>query len=222
MNTRGGNSGCCHRHGPVGFPEVSTPRNSCGKRCCAAMIRSPKSRATAGMSTSTTTPRRACRVGRRRSGAFDVAADGYVCGEACGVVLLKRLPDVLRDGHRILAVVRGTVANQDGHTVNISTPSVTRADRGVPAALETAGVDARSVGRGAWPGTPVGPHRVRQPPHGHQTLCATGDHRVADEWPASTPGGGVVIWSVGNRCLRHFGASTRTGARSCCARGHPS
>lgn len=58
-----------------------------------------------------------------RCRAFDVAADGFVSGEGCAVVVLKRLPDALADGDRILAVIRGTSANQDGHTVNIATPS---------------------------------------------------------------------------------------------------
>lgn len=57
-----------------------------------------------------------------RCHAFDVAADGFVSGEGCVVLLLKRLPDAVRDGDRILGVVRGTAANQDGHTVNIATP----------------------------------------------------------------------------------------------------
>ncbi len=43
-----------------------------------------------------------------RCHAFDVAADGFVSGEASAVLLLKRLADAERDGDRILAVVRGT------------------------------------------------------------------------------------------------------------------
>ena len=93
-----------------------------------------------------------------RCHAFDVAADGYVGGEACAVVLLKRLPDALRDGDRVLAVVRGTAANQDGHTVNISTPSVTAQTAVYQAALQAAGVDAAGIGmvEAHGPGTPVG------------------------------------------------------------------
>ena len=93
-----------------------------------------------------------------RCHAFDVAADGFVVGEGCVVVLLKRLPDALRDGDRILAVIRGTAANQDGHTVNIATPSVTAQTAVYRAALAAAGVDARSVGmvEAHGPGTPVG------------------------------------------------------------------
>ena len=83
-----------------------------------------------------------------------------MCGEASAVVLLKRLPDALRDGDRILAVVRGTAANQDGHTVNISTPSLSAQTAVYQAALAAAGVDARSVGMveahgtGTWSVTP--------------------------------------------------------------------
>jgi polyketide synthase 5 len=53
-----------------------------------------------------------------RCHAFDVAVDGFLASEGCAVLLLKRLPDALRDGDRILAVVRGAAANQDGRTVN--------------------------------------------------------------------------------------------------------
>ncbi len=64
--------------------------------------------------------------------AFDVNADGFASGEASIVLLLKRLEDAKADGDRILAVVRGTAANQDGHTVNIATPSRDCAGCGLP------------------------------------------------------------------------------------------
>ncbi|HME78994.1 MAG TPA: sulfolipid-1 biosynthesis phthioceranic/hydroxyphthioceranic acid synthase [Mycobacterium sp.] len=93
-----------------------------------------------------------------RCHAFDIAADGFVAGEGCAVLLLKRLPDALRHGDRILAVLRGTAANQDGHTVNIVTPSRAAQVEAYRAALAVAGVDARTVGmvEAHGPGTPVG------------------------------------------------------------------
>ncbi|OBH94083.1 polyketide synthase [Mycobacterium scrofulaceum] len=93
-----------------------------------------------------------------RCRAFDVAADGFVAGEGCVVLLLKRLPDALRAGDRILAVLRGTAANQDGRTANIVTPSRTAQVEAYRAALAAAGVDAGTVGmvEAHGPGTPVG------------------------------------------------------------------
>ncbi|WP_445166398.1 sulfolipid-1 biosynthesis phthioceranic/hydroxyphthioceranic acid synthase [Mycolicibacterium sp. Dal123E01] len=92
-----------------------------------------------------------------RCHAFDVSADGVVGGEACAMVLLKRLPDALRDGDRILAVIRGTAANQDGATVDISTPSGGAQTAVYRAALAAADVDAGTVGlvEAHGPGTPV-------------------------------------------------------------------
>ncbi|SPY46340.1 phthioceranic/hydroxyphthioceranic acid synthase [Mycolicibacterium chubuense] len=93
-----------------------------------------------------------------RCHAFDVAADGFVSSEGCAVVLLKRLPDAVRDRDRVLAVIRGTAANQDGHTVNIATPSAVAQATVYRRALAAAGVDARTVGmvEAHGPGTPVG------------------------------------------------------------------
>ncbi|MGZ4583088.1 MAG: sulfolipid-1 biosynthesis phthioceranic/hydroxyphthioceranic acid synthase [Mycobacterium sp.] len=90
--------------------------------------------------------------------AFDVKADGFVSGEGCVVLLLKRLPDAQRDGDRILGVIRATAANQDGHTLNIAMPSGEAQAAVYRAALAAAGVDAGSVGmvEAHGTGTPVG------------------------------------------------------------------
>ena len=95
-------------------------------------------------------------TGRCRT--FDAAADGYVRSEGCAMVLLKRLPDALHDGDRILAVLRGTAANQDGSSESFSAPSQEAQVAVYRAALAAAGVDADTIGmveaHGA--GTPVG------------------------------------------------------------------
>jgi polyketide synthase 5 len=90
--------------------------------------------------------------------AFDIKADGFVSGEGCVVLLLKRLTDAQRDDDRILAVVRGTAANQDGRTVNIVTPSADAQSAVYRAALEVADVDPGTVGmvEAHGTGTPVG------------------------------------------------------------------
>lgn len=78
--------------------------------------------------------------------SFDVAADGFVRSEGSAVVLLKRLPDALRDGDRIHAVIRGTAANHDGRTKTISRPSLDAQANAYRAALANAGVDPATVG----------------------------------------------------------------------------
>lgn len=55
---------------------------------------------------------------------FDKDANGFVPGEGCGVVILKRLGDALRDNDNILAVIDGSCMNQDGKTNGIMSPNV--------------------------------------------------------------------------------------------------
>jgi polyketide synthase 5 len=81
-----------------------------------------------------------------RCHAFDAGADGFVSGEGAAVLLLKRLPDAERDGDRILAVVRGTAANQDGRTETITTPSMDAQTVVYQKALATAAIDPGSIG----------------------------------------------------------------------------
>jgi acyl transferase domain-containing protein/acyl carrier protein len=81
-----------------------------------------------------------------RCKTFDAAADGYVRGEGCGVIVIKRLEDAMRDGDRIRAVIRGSAINQDGASGGLTVPNGVAQQRVIAAALERADLEPRDVG----------------------------------------------------------------------------
>ena len=77
--------------------------------------------------------------------AFDAAADGFVRGEGCGMVALKRLSDAEADGDRIWGVVLGTAMNQNGMSARLMAPNGPAQERAMEEALARAGVSPADV-----------------------------------------------------------------------------
>ncbi len=80
-----------------------------------------------------------------RCATFDAAANGYVRGEGCGIVVLKRLAEAEADGDRIWAVVRGSALNQDGASPGLTVPSGPAQEKVIEAALRRAGLQPADI-----------------------------------------------------------------------------
>ena len=77
---------------------------------------------------------------------FDANAQGTVFSDGAAVVLLKRLSEALADGDTIYAVIRGVAVNNDGGgKASFTAPSVDGQAAVIAAALDDAGVSARSI-----------------------------------------------------------------------------
>ena len=81
-----------------------------------------------------------------RCKVFDARADGFVRGEGCGVVVLKRLSEALSDGDNIHAVILGSATNQDGASSGLTAPNGPSQEQVFRDALANAGVSPGEVG----------------------------------------------------------------------------
>jgi acyl transferase domain-containing protein len=108
---------------------------------------------------------------------LDAAADGYVRSEGCGVVVLKRLADALRDGNRVHAVLLGSAVNHGGASAGFIVPNGAAQQQVIRRAVARAGIEAADIGYVEMhgTGTPLGdPIEVRA------LAAALGDGRAAD------------------------------------------
>ena len=82
-------------------------------------------------------------IGQCRS--FDSEADGYVRSEGCGVVVIKRLSDALRDNNKIHAIIKSIVMNQNGGGSSMPAPHADAQIAMHQSALKQAGIPASEI-----------------------------------------------------------------------------
>jgi myxalamid-type polyketide synthase MxaC len=80
-----------------------------------------------------------------RCKTFDERADGFVRGEGCGIIALKRLSDALAADDHILALIRGTAVNQDGASSGLTVPNGRAQQALIRAALKAARLEAHDL-----------------------------------------------------------------------------
>lgn len=115
-----------------------------------------------------------------RCKTFDAKADGFVRGEGCGVVVLKRLSDAQAAGDRIYAVIRGSAINQDGKSAGLTAPNLEAQIGVIKEALKDARLSPEQIsyveahGTGTALGDPIEIEALAEALKGSGTPCAIG------------------------------------------------